>query len=203
MIAWLQGEVQFIDESGLILNVAGVGYDVQVTARDAQTLQAGDLTTLWIHTVVREDALALFGFIERASRDLFRLLTSVSGVGPRGAQSLLSALSPAEIAQSIHGDQVKALTKAKGIGKRTAEMLIVKLRDRLPLDLLVEASVEPQPSTLTAEATDAISALVNLGYRPHLAKQAVETISAEQPNLNLQELITRALKALRADNAPV
>ena len=202
MIAWLRGQVEWVDETGVVLNVGGVGYDVQVTQRDAAEMVQGETLNVWIHTVVREDALALFGFLERGSRDLFRLLTSVSGVGPRGAQSLLSALTPVEIARSIHDGKPGTLTQAKGVGKRTAEMLVVKLRDRLPPELLVDAPAPAPVSPASGDAADAISALVNLGYRQAAAQQVIGDLIAEQPQLKLQELITRGLGAIRADKRP-
>jgi len=208
MIAWLSGTCHRIGDAHVVVDVSGVGYEVFVTARDLATLQNGAPLALCIHTVVREDALLLYGFIELACRDLFRLLTSVSGVGPKGALALLSELSPAEIAHTIHAGEPGPLTKAKGIGKRTSELLIVRLRDRLPAELLaesIEAPALPRPANRrTPIATDAISALVHLGFRASLAESTIDTLceaaaAADAPIGDLGALITSALAALRND----
>lgn len=205
MIGWLSGVCRQIADDHVVLDVSGVGYEVFVAARDLETLTLGESLALSVHTVVREDALLLYGFVELASRDLFRLLTSVSGVGPKGALALLSALSPAEIAHTIHAGKPGPLTQAKGIGKRTSELLIVRLRDRLPLALLAEIPAD-QPAPVAASvrspmADDAISALVHLGFRAQQATSTVDTLlqSAEPTIGDLGDLITAALAALRND----
>ncbi len=207
MIAWLSGVCHRIASDHIVLDVSGVGYEVFVTERDLETLKNGAVLALSIHTVVREDALLLYGFVELAARDLFRLLTSVSGVGPKGALALLSCLSPAEIAHTIHAGQPGPLTNAKGIGKRTSELLIVRLRDRLPVELLAELPEEqtsPTPRSLRPPiADDAISALIHLGYKSPIAASTIDAL-LEGPEAatragDLGALITAALAALRID----
>ncbi len=136
MIAWLRGRCQSVAVDHVVLDVAGVGYLVQASARDSATWAVGDEIEVLVHTVVREDAILLYGFGNVAARDLFTALVSVSGVGPKGALALLSELTPREIAMAIHNEQMSELVRAKGIGKRTAELIVVRLRERLPVDLL-------------------------------------------------------------------
>lgn len=205
MIAWLSGVCHHVGTDHIVLDVAGVGYEVYITAHDLDALVLGAPTALSIHTVVREDALLLYGFVELAARDLFRLLISVSGVGPKGALALLSTLSPAEIAQTIHAGEPGPLTRAKGIGKRTSELLIVRLRDRLPVELLAEPTTPqttlPAPSGRLPMAEDAISALVHLGYRLPIAQATIDALleQPEPPTADLGTLITAGLAALRTD----
>ncbi|MCO4761278.1 MAG: Holliday junction branch migration protein RuvA [Myxococcales bacterium] len=205
MIAWLSGHCRQVGSDHVVLDVSGVGYEVFVTASDLASIVQGIPLAVSVHTVVREDALLLYGFVEVASRDLFRLLISVSGVGPKGALALLSTLSPSAIARTIHDGKPGPLTKAKGIGKRTAELLIVKLRDRLPAELLIDMPepmvAEPKSSSRTPIAQDAISALVNLGYRVQQAETTIDTVLAgdDAPSGDLGALITSGLAALRTD----
>ncbi len=204
MIAWLHGTCRDVAEDHVVLDVRGVGYEVFLAGRDLARVDVGSELSVHIHTAVREDAFLLYGFLERASRDLFRLLTSVSGVGPKGGLALLGTLEPAEVAQAIHDGQPAPLTRAKGIGKRTAELLIVRLRDRLPTALLGGALPPDATPVATGPrslgAADAVSALTHLGYRQQTAEQTVDQLVAEGAATDdLGALITSALAALRKD----
>lgn len=147
MIGWLQGELsdpwQQGARQGLVLRCQGVGYEVQVTQRLWQQLPpCGDRLELAIHHVIREDQWTLYGFLDRRERDLFRELVAVSGVGPQMALGLLGSLPPQELVQAIVGADLRRLTQAPGVGKRTAERLTVELRAKLQQRFL---GLEPLP----------------------------------------------------------
>ncbi len=206
MIAWLSGSILSVAADHVVIDVAGVGYRVQVSARDAATWSVGDAVEVLVHTVVREDALLLFGFRTPAAKDLFTSLVSVPGVGPKGALALLSELTPREIALAIHNEQTRELTRAKGIGKRTAEVLVVRLRERLPVELLAGDAIDSDspsaPSATTTPAVrDAVSALVNLGYRPNRAREAIDQAVAAGASDELAALVRSALALLRRRTA--
>ena len=204
MIAWLRGRCQSITADHVVVDVAGVGYLVQVSSRDAETWRLGEPLEMLVHTVVREDAISLYGFATAAARELFVSLVSVPGVGPKGALALLSELAPRDIAMAIHNEQLRELTRAKGIGKRTAEVIVVRLRERLPPELLVggsSAGLEEVPAATSAGQRDALSALVNLGYRAASATEAIEAALAGGASDELSALVRSALALLRRRSA--
>ncbi len=200
MIAWLSGICRSIEDDHAVIDVGGVGYHVAMPGGDLGGLVVGEPVELLVHTVVREDAISLYGFRTRAGREMFRTILSISGVGPRGAMALLSTLTPAEIARAIHDDQPKPLTRAKGIGKRTAELIVVRLRERIPADLLHEA-IDSQPSVPapeeSAQLRQARSALGSLGYRATAADAALAQAAADVGSGDLDALIRSALRHLR------
>ena len=177
MIGWLQGELsdpwQQGARQGLVLRCQGVGYEVQVTQRLWQQLPPpGHGLALAIHHVIREDQWTLYGFADRRERDLFRELVAVSGVGPQMALGLLGTLPPQELVQAVVGADLKRLTQAPGVGKRTAERLTVELRTRLQQRFL---GLEPLPDDddgggspqLASGVTDELQlTLAALGYEP-------------------------------------
>ena len=202
MIAWLGGRCRSIGEDHVVVDVGGVGYLVHVPARETENVDIGEPVELQIHTVVREDSFSLYGFQTQAGREMFKTILSISGVGPKGALSLLSAMSPAEIARAIHDDKPRPLTAAKGIGKRTAELIVVRLRERLPAELLHDAMdhAPDTSATWTRAMSDAKSALVNLGFRATAADQAVLEASAGASD-DFERLLRLALNLLRRPNA--
>ena len=206
MIAWLRGACQSVSADQVVVDVSGVGYLVQVSLRDAATWQIGETIELLVHTVVREDAIALFGFASAAARDLFISLVSVPGVGPKGALALLSELTPRDIALAIHNHETKQLVRAKGIGKRTAEVIVVRLRERLPPELLAGESADPVgggglAATISDAQRDAVSALVNLGYRAAMASEAIDAALSAGASDDLSSLVRSALALLRRRTA--
>ena len=198
MIAYLRGICQAVDAESLVVDVHGVGYLVFASERDLAQHRVGGDAQVLVHTVVREDALLLYGFCESAAREVFRALLTVPGVGPKGALALLSVLTPAEIVAAVHGDRVAQLIRAKGIGKRLAETIVVKLRDRLALEFgtAVEA-VPPGPAVPETLARDLISALGNLGYKPAVADAAVDIAHKAAPEADFDTLLRASLALLR------
>ncbi len=179
MIAKLKGVVDTVDADSAIVDVGGVGYLVSASARTLRELAAGDAVTVLIETIVREDAIALYGFLETAERDWFRILTTVQGVGARVALSILSTLSPDEIARAIAAQDRATLSRPAGVGPKLAARLATELKDKAaafgvaPLGKGVEAPAMPAGSI----NEDAVSALVNLGYKRVEAFGAVARVT--------------------------
>ena len=179
MIAKLKGVVDTVDADSAIVDVGGVGYLVSASARTLRELAAGDEVTVLVETIVREDAIALYGFLETAERDWFRILTTVQGVGARVALSILSTLSPDEIARAIAAQDRATLSRPAGVGPKLAARLATELKDKAaafgvaPLGKGVEAPALPAGSI----NEDAVSALVNLGYKRVEAFGAVARVT--------------------------
>jgi Holliday junction DNA helicase RuvA len=203
MIAYLEGVLREKGPTRVVLDVAGVGYEVLIPLSTFYDLpDEGKTVALRVHTHVREDALQLFGFHTARERSVFELLLRTSGVGPKLAQAILSGIAPAELLDAIEAGQVAVLCAVPGVGKKTAERLVVDLRDRVK-DLRVpgEAGV-PAASTETsggdAREEDAVSALVNLGYSANAAERAVERAGQElDEDAALEDLIRVALRSVR------
>lgn len=194
MIAHLRGELFKIAPSEVVVDVGGVGYKVHIplsTYYDLQHLDAGATVELHIHTHVREDSLALFGFRTELERQLFERLIGISGIGPRLAQTVLSGMSPEDLIASVGAGDVKRLSSIPGIGKKTAERMVVELRDKV-------ADMAEVPASAPAPAADGdlIHALVGLGYKQAAAERAVSAVTRESPDAEFADLLRRALKRL-------
>lgn len=204
MIASLRGELLFKTSGRVIVDVAGVGYQVMCSQAGQGLLgEVGAQVFLHVHTDVREDAITLYGFAGVEEKEMFLLLTTVSGVGPKLAMNILSGTVPRELAMAIMSEDLPRLTRLPGVGKKTAERLCLELKDKVqPL----AAGATGQPAAMPVDqndphASDVVSALVNLGYQPPRARQAVESVrgrlSAEQYGaMELAELLRQALRAL-------
>ncbi|SJZ37701.1 Holliday junction DNA helicase subunit RuvA [Enhydrobacter aerosaccus] len=182
MIAKLKGIVDSVGEDSAVIDVNGVGYLVSASSRTLRDLVAGGPATLLVETIVREDAIALYGFLDTAERDWFRILTTVQGVGARVALSILSTLAPDDIARAIAGQDRSSLSRAPGVGPKLAARLATELKDKA-----AAFGVAPVSSRATATPNsagtagsvneDAVSALVNLGYRRVEAFGAVARVT--------------------------
>ncbi|MCG3777987.1 MAG: Holliday junction ATP-dependent DNA helicase RuvA [Nitrospira sp.] len=199
MIASLTGRLAFKSPTSLILDVQGVGYEVFIPLSTYYGLaNLGDGTSLSVHTHVREDAIQLFGFLTSQEKDAFVLLTSVSGVGPKLALSVLSALSVSDLVSAIQSDNVERLTTVPGIGNKSASRLVLELKDKVSKlqPSLVPASESPRQGQ-DATFDDALSALVHLGYRPQDAKEALKRAKASNhESVSLKDMIRESLKEL-------
>jgi Holliday junction DNA helicase RuvA len=192
MIARLVGRLALKSPEALIVDVHGVGYRVMVSLTAFAALPAeGEPVELAIHTNLRENALELFGFVTAEEKAMFGALITVSGVGPRMALNILSGLPAADLIDALAGANHARLVAIPGIGKRTAERLVVELQDRAR-KLQVAPSAAPRVPTADAEA---VSALVNLGYRQAEAERAVRA-AMERGSTDLAEVIRRALQKL-------
>ncbi|CAH2604663.1 Holliday junction ATP-dependent DNA helicase RuvA [Rhodovastum atsumiense] len=176
MIAQLRGRVEQIEADRCVIDVNGVGYLVQASTRTLAMLPAGEIATVLVETQVREDAITLFGFAEAAEREWFRLLTTVQGVGARVALNILSALSPRDLVGAIQAGDRGSLTRAQGVGAKLAVRLLTELREKaggMPVGVGFSPVLPPPVGGVEA---DALSALLNLGYRRPEAAAALERV---------------------------
>jgi holliday junction DNA helicase RuvA len=193
MIAYLKGDFVRKNPSFVHLDVNGVGYEVQITLNTYTRIQ--DLDKGLLHTVliIREDAHILYGFFEPAEKEMFQLLTSVSGIGASTGRVMLSYLKPDELATAIIHADIRTLEGIKGIGKKTAERIVLELKDKLskhPIDL----NISPLRSNTLHR--DAFNALTALGINRSAAEQAVKKVLALEPDLPVEELIKKTLRTL-------
>jgi holliday junction DNA helicase RuvA len=194
MIAHLRGKLLAKHPNQAIVEAAGVGYDVTISVPTFSDLPApGFEVALHIHTHVREDALALYGFLRPSEKVLFEKLLTVSGIGPKLAITILSGMAADEMVGAIRGNDVARLTRIPGIGKKTAERMVLELRDKLP---------QAAPTTITAAPSvsaveqDVLSALVNLGYQRAAAEKALELSVKGGKGGSFDALFRSALAAL-------
>lgn len=197
MIGRLHGILMRKEPPAILVDVAGVGYELESPMTVFYELPAvGEKITLFTHVVVREDAHLLYGFVREAQRRLFRELLKVNGVGPRVALAVLSGLTDEDFTRCVAEEDVDRLTKVPGIGRKTAERLIIEMRDKLPTETTLSAAAynDTGLSTSGEPVSEAVSALVTLGYKPNEASRAVRSIST--PGLSTEEIIRQALKGM-------
>lgn len=206
MISKLKGKVDERGKDSATIDVNGVGYLVRASARTLAAIGGeGEACAVHVETVVREDAIELFGFATREERDCFRLLTGVQGVGPKAGLALLSALAPGEIAAAILAEDKSMLTRADGVGPKLAQRIASELKDKVAALGIVLAAGKPSaaPAALpgaapaTDQAADAVSALVNLGYKRAEAVAATnKAVKRLGEDAGVQALIPEALREL-------
>jgi holliday junction DNA helicase RuvA len=197
MIGQLRGRLAEKRPNQVLVDVGGVGYVVQVPLSTYAVL--GELHTeviLLIHTHVREDALALYGFLSSREKHFFEMLLSASGVGPSLALKILSGMSVEELVPAIRGSDLVRLTRIPGVGRKTAERIVVELKDKL--EAVVVAEERPAASSPAGVEADVVSALVNLGYDARTAESAVAEAKREVGTANFEKLLRAALQALSA-----
>lgn len=202
MIAYLRGCLLEKRPPALVLDVQGIGYEVEAPMTTFYDLpDPGAEVVLHVHFVVREDAQLLYGFSQQRQRDLFRNLLKVSGVGPRVALAILSTLSAEEFHSCMIGEDVDRLTHVPGIGRKTAQRLIVEMRDRLlkEVDVPAATAAPGAASAPVSPVQDAVSALISLGYKPVDASRAVRNVAVD--DLSSEEIIRGALRALAGSPA--
>jgi Holliday junction DNA helicase RuvA len=199
MIAHIHGRLQFKSPECLVVDVEGLGYEIQVPLTTFYDLpDIGSMVALHVHTHVREDALRLFGFQSREEKELFVQLMTVAGIGPRLAVNILSGISPAELEETVRQADITRLISIPGVGRKTAERMMVDLRDKLPgLALKHDLTFPIKQATDDAIRGDALSALLNLGYRKPVAQRAIEAARKRlQGNPTLETLLKEALRSL-------
>ena len=196
MIALLRGTLVEKNPSRLIVDVGGVGYDVLVPLSTFYVLgEPGAGVTLRIHTHVREEALALYGFATTLEQDLFERLISIGGVGPKLALAVLSGIEPAELVRAIRLQDVARLTAIPGIGKKTAERIGLELKDRLPPALQPADHAAPEPPPGDQLRADLLSALLNLGYPRPAAERAIDA-TVKDGDTAFEQALRNVLRAL-------
>lgn len=200
MIGRLRGTLAEKHPPFLILDVGGVGYEVEVPMTTLYRLPSvGEPLTLHTHLVVREDAQLLYGFAEKREREFFRELIRLNGVGPKLALALMSGLEVDELVRCVQAGDTSTLVKVPGVGKKTAERLLVELKDRFKawetLPGMTSLVIEPSSvSPVSSAESDALSALISLGYKPQEASRAVAAV--KEDGLSSEEMIRRALKGM-------
>lgn len=201
MIGSLSGEIQYLEAPTLIINVNGVGYEVDTPLTTFCQLQKGQSVTLWTHLVVREDAQQLYGFLNMQDKIIFKTLLKVNGIGAKMALGILSTLSVDMLIYTIEHEDIQTLIKVPGVGKKTAERLIIELRDRFK-NLAHQSSSNTQdlPSLERLQllsdspVAEAEAALISLGYKPNEAQKAISAIKHDFDNS--ADLIRAALKSM-------
>ena len=194
MIAHLRGKLLVKHPNQAVVETAGVGYDVTITVPTFSDLPAaGAEVALYIHTHVREDAISLYGFLRPSEKLLFEKLITVSGIGPTLAIKILSGMAADEMVGSIRGNDLARLTRIPGIGRKTAERMVLELRDKLPEASMAAAPVIP---TINAVEEDVLSALLNLGYQRPAAEKAMASAVKAGEAKSFDQLFRAALGRL-------
>jgi Holliday junction DNA helicase RuvA len=199
MIAHLSGRLLTKTTQSVIIDIGGIGYEVIVPLSTFYSLpNETEKVSLHIHTHVREDALLLFGFATQLERDLFLMLNSISGIGPKLSVNILSGIGPQDLLEAIASGDAVRLQRIPGVGRKTAERIALELKDRALKSLGERPAPEKRGDGLKHKRLkeDALSALLNLGYSPKAAKSAVEKAHATGESLSLENLIRKALKSM-------
>ena len=196
MIAFLKGALAEKTANRLIIDVNGVGYDVLVPLSTFYVVgDIGAAVALRIHTHVREDTIALYGFATRAEHDLFERLIAINGVGPKLALAVLSGIEPAELVRAVRSQDVARLTAIPGVGKKTAERIGLELKDRLPASLTVDTA--PAPAAQADQLRDdLLSALINLGYHKLVAEKAIGSVLASSADASFEQALRDVLRQM-------
>ncbi|MFC4002386.1 Holliday junction branch migration protein RuvA [Prauserella oleivorans] len=195
MISSVRGEVLSVGLDHAVVEVGGVGLAVQATPATLATLRRGEQTRLHTSLVVREDSLTLFGFADVEARDLFALLQTVSGIGPRLALAALAVLEPDKLRTALAEGNITVLTQVPGIGRKGAERLTLELRDKV-LAAEPAGTAEPGAHASVAVRTEVVEALVGLGFPAKQAEQAVDKVAADHPGADTSGLLRAALTTL-------
>jgi Holliday junction DNA helicase RuvA len=196
MYEFIEGKLQDLTPASAVLNVNGIGYLIQISLfsySQLNSLPSKEKCNLFIHQVIREDAHLLFGFHSKTEREIFRLLISVSGVGANTARMILSSMNPDEIAKAISDANVNALKNVKGIGLKTAQRIIVDLKDKMKTEISGDQNFLLKDNRIKEEA---LNALVTLGFSKSAVDKVLEKILSAGTHTNVEDLIKQALKNL-------
>ncbi len=194
MYEYIKGRITDISPTHAVIDISGVGYLIQITLNCYTHISAKTDVQLYIHQVIREDAQLLFGFYDKAERDMFRLLISVSGIGANTARMMLSSLTQADLAKAIMEGNVNLLKSIKGIGLKTAQRIIVDLKDKVGKSASID--ITGIPGLNTQVRGEAVSALVMLGFSRQPTEKVIDSLLAQNNNLTVEELIKLSLKHL-------
>lgn len=194
MYAYLQGKFLFKSPAQVQIDVNGIGFEVNISLHTYSKIQSLTEGRLLTYLQIKEDAHVLFGFFDQTEKDLFILLLSVSGIGASTARMMLSNMKPTEVCNAIAQGNVKLLESIKGIGKKTAERLVLELKDKVGKGI---TEINVQPTLDNRLESDALNALISLGISKPQAESAIKKIMLAQPdNIQLEELIKKALRAI-------
>jgi Holliday junction DNA helicase RuvA len=193
MIDYIKGKLTEVTPTFIVIENGGIGYFVSISLSTFTRLEGKDECKILVHEIIREDSYQLFGFADKEERDIFRLLISVTGVGASTARMMLSSLSYDEIEKAILGSDVNTLKSVKGIGLKTAQRIIVDLKDKLGKQ---SGTGEIFAFTNNTKREEALSALVMLGFGRSAVLKVLDRITREEKNLTVEDMIKRALKSL-------
>lgn len=200
MIEYIRGELAELSPAAATIEAAGVGYGLSISLTTYTAIQGKKEARLYVHEAIREDAYQLFGFYSKKERDMFRLLITVSGVGANTARMMLSSMTVSELCSAISTDNSKLIQGIKGIGKMTAQRIIVDLRDKI-VDLgivdEIPAGGSVQSPVDSAVKDEAVSALTMLGFAPAPSQKVVVAILQQQPSLPVEQVVKLALKQIK------
>lgn len=206
MIEYIQGELTELTPTLAVVEAGGVGYALNISLNTYTGVQGKKQARLYVHEVLvaggRDDSFTLYGFATRQERELYRMLISVSGVGANTARMMLSSMTPAELCDAIAGGDEKAIKSVKGIGLKTAQRVIVDLKDKIvssgiASELHVAAGGKEEPTVNSAVKEEAVSAMTMLGFSPAPAAKVVTAILTEQPDMAVEMVIKEALKRIK------
>lgn len=198
MIDYIKGKIAELTPARMVMECGGIGYEIQISLTSFTAFQGKNEGKIYIYEVIREDAHLLFGFAEIIERELFLLLTSVSGVGPNTARMILSSLRPIELIQIISSKDEAALTAVKGIGLKTAQRILVDLKNKVKsMEAIAGTPVSKHIQASNTEiAEESIAALVMLGFQKAASQKVVVSILKKTPTLAVEQVIKLALKML-------
>ncbi len=195
MITYLEGKLAVKEATYVVMDVNGVGYEVKITLNTFSTIKNLDQFKLHTHLHIKEDAHTLYGFSDPKEKSRFQDLISISGVGPATGLMILSSLSPAELQNAILNDDVKTIQSVKGIGGKTAQRVILELKDKMGKEDITGIDSKLSSNTSNTFRSEALSALITLGINRNSAEKSIDTIlRGHQGNISLEELIKLALK---------
>jgi Holliday junction DNA helicase RuvA len=190
MIGFLTGKIISTKPTQILLDVNGVGYSVNISINTFEKISEKEIVSLFIHTSVKEDSITLFGFFSESEKEMFELLISISGIGPKLGLGILSGINVDDLKFAIGSGNVSRLIAIPGIGRKTAERVVLELRNKVD-------TIRDEGTTKETSAKDeAISALSTLGYQRQISEKVVRDLLSENPNHSLEELIRKALAEL-------
>lgn len=193
MFEYIKGTLVEITPAYIVIECQNIGYYVNISVNSYSELQDKSDCKIYIHQVIREDANLLFGFVSKEEREIFRQLISVSGVGANTARVILSSLSAKEISDAISQGNVHVLTSIKGIGAKSAQRIIIELRDKISKSGVIQEIIPSEGNTIKEES---LSALVTLGFSKNIVEKTINKIISEQQDISVEEIVKQALKLL-------
>lgn len=193
MIGYISGKIISKKPTKIIVDVNGVGYLINISIGTFEKIADKEEVSLYTYLSVKEDSLDLYGFYSSSEKEMFELLISVSGIGPKTAQSILSGIQIEDLRDAIKTGNISRLISAPGIGRKTAERMIIELRDKVDSITEIKEGISAGASSIRS---DAIAALVNLGYNQKIAERTVRSITESNPNILIEDLIREALSIL-------
>lgn len=191
MISYIEGQILFVESNAVVVKTQGIGYQIYINKKTQENLLEGEAAAFFTHTHVREDSLDLYGFLSHQEKQIFLLLISVSGIGPKLALAILSAVEAHDLIYAIIANDINKLLAISGVGKKTAERLFLELKDKA-LKIDISSPVEKGPS----QKTNLLQALKSLGYSKSQSDGAVNSLDQHDFSLPLEELIKKTLNVL-------